>query len=72
MITATIKKAKGDTSEALWLFIDRKPDRTTTADELKDLFGIRDEDEGNVAYAILESEVEVVRDACNKYLEGEE
>ena len=68
-ISAHIKKARG---KGVWLFIDR--DKKTEEEEIRNLFDvIRDEDEaGNVAYAFLEEEIEVVRDACNKYLEGNE
>ncbi len=65
MIKAKIERHKGD---ALWLFVDRVEGRQTTADDLKGIFGLRDEDEGNVAYPIMEGEVEAIRDACNEWL----
>jgi predicted flap endonuclease-1-like 5' DNA nuclease len=72
-ITARIEQAKADEgTDALWLFIDRQ-ERKTHVDDLRDILGVgeRAEDEGNVAYAILASEVEAIRDACESWLEEE-
>lgn len=73
-ITARIRQAESDKgTDALWLFIDRIPNRKTNVDDLKDILGIKDrpDDEGNVAYAVLEGELVAIRSAINEYLEGE-
>ena len=66
-ITARIEKSPID--NALWLFIDRNEKRVTTA---KDLPVLRTEDEGNVAYAVLESELVAIRQAIDVYLATKE
>ena len=59
----TIQK---DKNGAVWLFIDRVKGRQTGVEELAGF--ARSEDEGNVAYAFLESELKLVRDAIDRYL----
>jgi hypothetical protein len=66
-ITARIEKSLID--NALWLFIDRNEDRTTVAEDLP---FERVEDEGNVAYPVLESELVAIRDAVDVYLASKE
>ena len=54
---AYIKKDTKE-SDALWLIVERE-----------DIKADRKEDSaGNIAYAIIEDEVKLIRDACNDYL----
>lgn len=55
-------------SKALWLIVETE-DKPA---EIETIMGtLRTEDfEGNVAYAIVEEEVEAIRDACDKWLKN--
>lgn len=60
---------KADETGALWLFIDRDDNRLKDVEEVSEImFDLHIKDEGNVAWALLDDEVEVVRDACNEWL----
>lgn len=65
---AYIKPHKDD---ALWLIVERKfkPIDEASVEFLKEVFGSEDEDE-NIAYAIMKDEVEAIKDACEEYLES--
>lgn len=65
---ARIEKAKGSGEGAVWLFLDRV-NGDSTADDLKDQ--LRIEDAGDVAYAMLECELPIIRDAISRYLNGD-
>lgn len=73
-VTARIRQATSDKgSDALWLFIDRVPNKKTTADDVKNILGLkgRMEDEESVAYAILKSELKAIREAIDNYLKND-
>lgn len=55
-------------SKALWLIVETE-DKPA---EIETIMGtLRTEDSaGNVAYAIVEEEVEAIRDACDKWLKN--
>ena len=68
MITAIIEPDK-DSKEALWLLVDRDSTKVTSTHGLSEIFeGCT---KGKVAYAIHASEVEAIRNACNRWLEEE-
>lgn len=56
--------------DAFWLVIERTP----KSPELEAIMGaFRDEDlSDNVAYPVLEEEIEAIRDACKNWLQKEE
>lgn len=62
-LSGRIRKAKD--GKGLWLFIDKGGSKASPFD-----LPLAPEELGDVAYAIREEEVEVIRDACNEYLES--
>lgn len=67
-ITARIEKT--NKPEALFLIVDRIGGSEDDLDNLKGLLDIRPDGSGNIAYAVLESELKVIRDAIDKYLKN--
>lgn len=62
---ARIEKVKGQ-GDAVWLFVDREKNRPKRDAEY--LEHVLIDEEGDIAYALLESELPVIRDAINEYL----